>query len=844
MAKVHVLWCLGALALGAPSASAAPARRAVRPAPRPKSALRHAPAPPVTRPSAPVLKSLQLLPAQVGLRGAEAQQRLVALGTYADGSVRDLSTQVKYASAQPGVAAVSPAGVIRPVADGAATVKAYLGRIGAQVPVQVEASRDAALSFARDVAPILTQAGCNSLTCHGSPAGKGGFRLSMYGFDPAQDHAAITKQERTVPEKGKRVDLASVENSLILRKPLMLEKHQGGMRFKPDSPEHRTLLAWLRAGANPDSAEATPTVTRLEVLPGERVLAAAGERQRLVVMAHFSDGSQEDVTHRAIYASNDDAVATVEADGAATGVGVGETSVLARYLGRVGAARLLLPQPTLVPEREYAGFRPVNYVDQHALARWKKMRFVPAAPCTDTEFLRRVSLDLTGTLPQPEEIRAFLADGTAGKRARKIDELLGRPDYADWWTVFWGDLLRNNSKILQANGAKAYWTWIRQSVADNKPYDRFVRELITATGDTFNVGPANFYRVANTPGDHAEQVAQLFLGVRLQCANCHNHPSEKWTRTNYHQFAAFFARVQARNRNGASDISVLPRGEQKHPETNQALAPAVLGEQTVDAPAAGDRREPLAEWLVSPDNALFARNLVNRLWVQLFGRGLVEPVDDVRATNPATNEALLDALAKDFVAHRFDIKHVLRTMANSSVYQLSTRATARNAKDASNFSRAYYRRLKAEALLDAVCAATGVPETFNGYPKGTRAVQLMDNRVNSYFMDIFGRPRREMVCTCEREETANLTQALHFINGSTVNQKISSASGRITEYIRAAKPDAEIVEELYLRTLSRPPAPEELRKALEALAGAKTKQQGFEDRLWVLLNSREFLFNH
>jgi hypothetical protein len=792
------------------------------------------------------LVSLSILPKEATLRGLRAQQRLVVSGTYSDGSVRDLSAQASYLSLQPKVAAVAADGLVKPAGDGSAEIKAFLGKVGAKASVKVtESHAPAPLSFSRDIVPIFTQAGCNVLTCHGSPVGRGGFKLSMYGYEPAADYAAIVKQERAAPEKGKRVDLAAAEKSLILLKPSMQAPHQGGMRFPAGSPQYAALLSWLQAGAPADVPDPQPAVTRLEVLPSERVFSSAGERQRLAVTAYYSDGTSEDVTHKAVFGSNDEVVAKVE-DGSVQATGVGETAVFARYLGRVGVAEMLVPQAEKPSAREYAVFKPANMVDQLALAKWKKMGFVPAELATDAEFLRRVSLDLTGTLPAPEEIRAFLADGSPDKRARKIEELLAKPEYADWWTVFWGDNLRNNGRVLQPNGAKAFHDWIRASVADNKPYDQFVRELVTATGRSFTSGPVNFYRVAKDPPERAEQVAQLFLGVRLQCAQCHNHPFEKWTRTSYHQFAAFFARVASKGvGNNENEYTLQPKGEYKNPETAQTLAPAVLGDELVTIADDKDRREALADWLVSGNNVLFARNLVNRMWAQLFGKGIVEPVDDFRSTNPPTNEALLDWLAKDFVAHKYDVKYLLRTLAGSRTYQLSVRATRRNEKDRQYFSRAYYRRLKAEALLDGVCSATKQPESYKDYPAGTRAIQLTDNRTNSYFLDTFGRPRREVVCTCEREETTNLTQALHLINGETLNRKISSDKGRTAELVNGGKGNPEIVEELYLCTLSRLPTPEESGAALKLIEGAgASKRLAVDDLLWVLLNSRAFLFNH
>ncbi len=720
----------------------------------------------------------------------------------------------------------------------------------------VSASRgEAVTSFAREIIPLLTQSGCNGLNCHGSPAGKAGFKLSMYGFDAAADYAALVKQPRSAPEKGTRVEAGTPERSLALLKATLRVPHQGGMRFKADSPEARLLEGWIKAGCPTETDELAPTVAELTLFPTERVFARTGERQRLVVMARYTDGSEEDVTRRSLFVSNDDTVAREE-DGEVVTSGLGETSVFARYLGRVGVAQVLAPPPVRPPASGYAGFQPANFIDTLSLAKWRRMGYAPSDPATDAEFLRRVSLDLTGTLPRPDEVRSFLSDTVPDKRSRKIDELLGRPEYADWWTLFWGDLLRNNSRLVQPDGARAYRDWVRLRVAENRPYDQFVRELVTATGRNFENGAVNYFRVTRTAPEVAEQTAQLFLGIRLQCAQCHNHPFEKWTRTAYHQFAAIFARTTTRGiaRNEV-EIVVNPRGEYRNPENNQVLSPAVLDDAQPEMPTEKDRREVLAEWLVRGENKLFARNLVNRLWGQLFGRGLINPVDDVRVTNPAVNEALLSRLAEEFVRGGFDVKQILRTIANSRTYQLSVRANRWNSGDTVNFSRSYHRRLKAEALLDAICQATNVPENFgNGNPPGTRAIQLIDNRQPSYFMDIFGRPRREVVCTCEREETGNLTQALHLINGTTLQNKLTSPAGRIADWIRSGRTDGAIIEELYLWTISRPPTAEELRRGSDLLAAAgppeatgaaqTARKNTLEDLAWVLLNSREFLFNH
>jgi hypothetical protein len=795
---------------------------------------------------AAALSSISVEPGAVTLHGPRARQPLLVTGHYSDGTLRDLSISARISVVAPRVAAAVDGAVV-PRGNGQTVAKVAAGSKSAVVRITVkDFQAGAALSFTSDVVPVLTRAGCNSLSCHGSPVGKAGFKLSMYGSDPALDQRAIARLERASPNKGKRIDSEHPERSLVLLKPTMSVPHQGGLRFRSGSATYETLLGWIRAGANMDPPDSVPRVRRLALFPGERQLAAAGERQRVLVRAEFSDGTSQDVTHQAIFSASDDSIASVDGEGVVTAGLPGETAVLARYLGRVGLMRMMVLPRARPALKDYAGFHPANFIDELTLARWKRTGTAPSESCGDAEFLRRVSLDLIATLPTPDEIRKFLADRDPQRRSKKVEELLARPEFADWWAVYWGEILRNNGRLLQPKGAQTFHDWIRESVAQNKPYDQFVRELLIASGPTFQSGPANFYRVANTPTDRAEQVAQIFLGIRLQCANCHNHPFEKWTRYNYHAFAAFFARVQAQgNNNQGFLIKLQPKGEYINPETRQPLAAEVLGDEKIDVPDDGDRREALAAWMTSSSNTLFARNIVNRLWARFFGKGITEPVDDVRATNPPSNEALLDRLAQDLVAHHFDLKHTMRLVCTSRTYQLSARPNRYNAGDTANFSRAYLRRLGAEQLLDAVCQATNVPENFGAnVPRGTRAIQLADNRVASYFLDVFGRPRREVVCVCERSDESNLPQVLNLINGDTLHQKITSSNGRAAELARSGKAAPEIADELYLWTLSRLPTVVERDRAAAEISRARDPRPAIEDRLWVLLNSREFLFNH
>ena len=792
-------------------------------------------------------------PTQVTLTGKGASQKLAVAVRFDSGAELDVTSRAKYAlsKAAKKIIKVDKFGVITPLADGEATIKVSHSGKSAWVKVTVvEAALAREFSFAHDIVPILTKAGCDSLTCHGSPVGKNGFKLSLYGISGSEDYNAIVKQDRAKPNEGKRVNLEKPEESLILKKPTMAEPHGGGMRFEANSPEAAVILNWLKNGAPADDETAIRTVERLEVFPAEIVAYKpdTGSRRHLVVMAHFSDGSTEDVTKQTIYSTNDDAVAIVDEASRVVPTGMGETMILARYRGKAGTVKIHVPMQVRLQKDAYAHFQPANRVDELALAKWRKMRYVPAAAANDYEFLRRVSLDLIATLPTPDEIRAFVASDEPDKRAKKIDELMARPEFNDWWTVFWGDMLRINGGTMQAQGAKAYRDFVYNSISSNKRYDQFVKELVLAKGTTFAQGQTNFYRAATKAPEMAEQVAQLFMGVQLQCARCHNHPFEKWTQNQYHAFAAIFARTRSRNLGGKRkneyEISVQPKGEYRNPVTRQNMKPELLSDKDSAVPVDGDRRVRLAEWLTSKDNRLFTKNISNRIWAMFFGRGLVNPVDDVRVTNPASNEALLDHLADELVAHDFDLQHVMKLIANSSIYQLSSQATDGNVMDQSNFSRSYLRRMGAEQLLDAICQVTNVPENYKGYPKGTRAIQLTDNRVSSYFLDVFGRPKRQMVCSCEREETANLTQTLHLINGNTLNSKLGNGAGRCAELAKSEKSPQEMVTELYLWTVSRPPTEEESSEALARLEKTEKRQQALEDELWMLLNSQEFVFNH
>ncbi len=777
--------------------------------------------------------SPQVYPQKVNLVGPRDEQRLVI--------VNPKSLAVKYSSADPKVAIADANGIVRPVGDGETQVTVAVGPGAVTIPVKVEkAAADVPVNFNREIEPILTKFGCNSGACHGAQHGRGGFKLSLFGFDPAFDHAQIVQSA-----EGRRVVLSDAERSILLRKPALLMEHGGGEKFKAGSREYRTLKAWLEDGA-PEPDPKDPAVTRIEVFPPARVMQK-DETQQLAVTAVWSDGRREDVTGTAQYDALNDAVASISQSGLVTARAVGETHMMVRFMGAATVAQVTLPFKKIdnypTPPRS-------NFIDDALIKQWKDLGLTPSPTCSDEEFLRRLYLDVIGTLPTPEEVRTFLADKSADKRAKAIDKVLDRPEFVDFWALKWGDLLRINRDALQEKGMWSFHNWVRASLRDNKPVDEFVRDIITAEGSTFTDGPVNYYQVGRTADDWAETTSQVFLGVRMQCAKCHHHPFEKWSQDDYYGMSAFFSRLGTKNSpefglfGRESIVFIRNAGEVTHPRKRTVVKPHPLDGDNMDDEF--DRRKKLADWMTTKDNPFFAKNIVNRFWGYLMGRGLVEPMDDMRATNPAVNPELLDALAKDFAEHKFDLKHLLRTILSSRAWQTSSAVTDGNAADAANthFTRYSTKRLTAEQLADAIDYATGTREKYVGLPLGTRAIQLPDSRVRSYLLDVFGRPARTIVCECERTIQPNIAQALHLLNGDFLNKKIADAKGRVEQLAKAKTDRKKAIEEIYLVTLSRLPKPEEVSKANGWIDSAKDSREGLQDLLWTLLNSKEFLFNH
>lgn len=692
----------------------------------------------------------------------------------------------------------------------------------------------AAVDYVRDVLPLMSRFGCNGSACHGKADGQNGFKISIFGADPAADHEAITRQSR-----GRRIMLTAPEHSLLLRKAAGEVPHAGGSRMKTGSREYTILRDWVAQGA-PFATEGRSEIASLTVEPVERVMTFC-QKQPLRVKAVLSDGTEQDVTWLAQFQSNDNAIAEVSERGeVTTGSSVGQAAVMARYLGRIAIFHAIVPRPG---EAVAARAETFNELDEHVQAKLRKMNLQASALADDATFLRRVTLDLIGRLPTMNEARAFLQSMAQDKRARLVDALIEMPEFADFWALKWADLLRVDRLVLDHHAAHDYHSWIRAAVAENRPLDAFARDLLTAQGPLEEQPAGYFFKVAKKPGEMAASLSQVFLGVRINCAECHQHPTDRWTQRDYHGMRAFFEQVSYKKAGGAEALIIQGNPQVKHPRTKELVQPYALGTTMPDTTPDGDRRAALAQWMTAPENPWFARNMANRLWAHFMGRGVVDPVDDFRATNPPSNPALLDALTRHLIEQKFDARALIRLITASRTYQLSATPNATNENDTQNFSRAVFRRMPAESLLDAVCDVTGVPEKFSGVPANTRAVELWDSQQQHYFLKLFGRPSRTTPCVCERSTGASISQALHLMNSPNLQNKLAHAGGRLTQL--ASMSDAQIIEELWLVCFSRFPDENERQQAMEHLSTRQHKRrQSIEDLAWSLLNTVEFVFNH
>jgi Protein of unknown function (DUF1553)/Protein of unknown function (DUF1549)/Bacterial Ig-like domain (group 2) len=697
-------------------------------------------------------------------------------------------------------------------------------------------------SFRNHVIPILTRLGCNSGACHGAAAGKNGFKLTLRGYDPELDFSVLTRQSL-----GRRVNKNEPAHSLILLKPTLAIGHGGGKRLDVNSLEYRVIAEWIASGMVPP-AETDPQITRIEVAPKATTLKG-GSEQQLKVIAHYSDSHAEDVTRWAKYSATDSSVASVDDDGKVKMQGNGETAISVWYQSQVSFARVANPYPNIIGSAVFAKSPRHNFIDDLVVKKLQTLKIAPSDQCTDREFIRRAFLDATGWLPTPQEVERFLSDNAPNKRATLIDSLLEREEYVDYWTNRWSDLLLVSSAKIGETAMWSFYNWIRDSVAANKPWDKMVREIITANGNTLENGAANYFVIHKEVTDLTENASMAFLGMSITCARCHNHPLEKWTQKQYYQMANLFARVGMKNGTRAGDVQIYtnPSGEVNHPRLGKPLPPAPLDGEILPLGSPKDRLEHLAAWLTSPGNPYFARSLVNRVWKNFMGRGLVEAVDDMRATNPPSNAELLDALTKEFTDHGFDVKHLIRKIMNSAAYQRSSKPNETNKPDERYYSRYIIKRLSAEALLDAISQVTGVQTEFPGYPAGIRAVQVPDSRVNSYFLTVFGKPPRTITCECERSSEPSVTQALHIINGETINQKLRAPNGIVDTFIKLGVSDEMMINHLYTAALSRSPSKDEVSRLLALMNESNsqlTRRQAVEDLVWAVLTSKEFLFNH
>jgi Protein of unknown function (DUF1553)/Protein of unknown function (DUF1549)/Bacterial Ig-like domain (group 2) len=702
----------------------------------------------------------------------------------------------------------------------------------------------AAIDFERDVLPVLTRYGCNAGACHGKARGQNGFQLSLLGFDPQFDYDALAKEGR-----GRRTFPGDPERSLLLQKPGGIVPHGGGRRIDPGGAAYEILRRWIASGM-PRRQPDAPALSGISVEPAERSMAS-GETQQLVVTARYADDSTRDVTAMSAYQSNESAIADVDDHGRITaGSIVGEAAIMARYMGHIGVCTVSVPLPGDVPPEVYAKLPRRNFVDEHVWAKLQRLGLTPSESAADSTFLRRAYVDVIGRTPTADEARLFLDDSDPAKREQLIDHLLAQPEYAEHWANKWADLLRPNPYRVGIKAVLNFDYWIRAAFRRNQPYDEFVRELLTARGSTFRNGAVTLFRDRRSPDELTTITSQLFLGIRLECAKCHHHPFEVWGQDDFYSFAAYFAKLDRKGRGVSPPISgseemffAGDEGRVEHPLTGEVLEPRPLFGTAAAIAEGQDARESLAAWIASDENPFFARVMVNRVWADLMGRGLVEPVDDLRATNPPSNAALLEALAADFRASGYDIKQLIRRIATSHVYGLGSLPNERNVVDTRYYSRHYRDRLRAEVLLDSVCQITAVPESFEAMPPGSRAKELWTHRIESLFLDAFGRPDPNQDPPCERTSETTVVQALHLMNSERMFRKVTSDRGRAAELAASSRAPAEIVEELYLWAYSRLPDEEELKigTALFESEGSE-RRHAAEDLLWALLNTPEFVF--
>ena len=836
----------------------------------------------------PVHAAIEVVPGELTLVGPESAHRVLVLNKQAGEFTGHVNGAIEWTSSHPDVVTVED-GLATPHGNGTAVLTAKVGGEQTQVRVEVrETDRPQLWSFRNHVESVLAKAGCNSGACHGALAGKGGLKLTLQGYDPAIDYHNLTKQSR-----GRRIELADPGRSLLLAKPSGGLPHKGGVRFDVDSKEYQILAEWIAAGAIGPGDDDTRLV-KLSIHP-EQSLLQPGAKQQLLVRAEYTDGRIEDVTQWAKFSSTDESVATVRPDGQVSIIGHGEGAVTAWFASRIVIARVTSPYANDVPPAVFAERTRRNFIDELVLAKLQRLDLPPSPPASDAEFLRRAYLDTIGTLPTADEAKTFLSDSSPDKRDQLIESLLSRPEFADYWTYKWSDVLLLNGQLLRPKALKAYYDWIHERVAKDQSWDQTVRELLTAAGTTCESGATNFYALHQDPETLTGDACQAFMGLSIGCARCHNHPLEKWTNNQYYAMANLFARVQGkgwggegRRGDGERTVYVAERGDLMQPLTGKPQVPTPLDGEPIPIDDPGDRRIVLAEWMTSPENPYFTRSITNRVWQNFFGVGLVESVDDMRLSNPPSHEELLTRASDFLIEKNYHLKELMRLILQSQTYQTSSQPLPGNKDEKRFYSRYYPRRLMAEVLLDAVSQVTDVPSEFteigfpgadlqktDEYPRGTRAIQLHDSAVVSYFLQAFGRNPRLITCECERSDVPSMVQVLHISNGKTLNGKLQADGNRIDQWLSSGKQPAEIIEAAYLSSLSRYPTEKERTQILSVLADGKNqvvesqptrpsksdtqKKESdkkpksaeeiaqrivLEDLLWGIMSSREFLFNH
>ncbi len=810
------------------------------------------PAENIVLPTPAEVQALAVQPKSVTLKGQDDAQQLILTATLGGDKLFDLTSDAKYEAADPKIVRITTGGRVIPLATGKTEVIVTYGDKTVKVPVSTESvDENLPINFGNQIVPIFTKLGCNGGGCHGKASGQNGFKISLLGYEPEVDYTALVKEAR-----GRRIFPAAPDSSLLILKATGLLAHAGGKRMEIGSDEHRLVRRWIAAGT-PFGQSTDPVVTKITIFPEQRILDK-NSKQQIAVLAHYSNGVVEDISRRALYDSNEPEIAIVDNGGLVRTLGMsGEAAIMARYQGFVTVFRATVPTGAKVPEYK---FEPKTVVDQFTLKKWQQLGLAPSELCSDEDFIRRASLDITGTLPTPEQIKTFLADTAADKRDKLVDRLVETPEYSYYFANKWADILRvkRRGQADRAQGTFGFHQWIRESVAADKPHDQFAREILTATGDMVKNPTATWYSELEKPEQFVDDTAQVFLGQRIACAQCHHHPYEKWSQDDYWGMASFFARVGRKpvvkagqtqpGQQPRQFIYTMARGSVNNKKTGQPALMKALDAEPTTCGTDEDPRQKLVDWMVDPKNPFFAKAVANRYWAHFFGRGIVDPLDDMRVTNPPSNPELLDALTQDLLNNKYSLKSLVKTICKSRTYQLSSVPNELNKNDKQNYARHYPKRLGAEVLFDAVCQVTGSPTAFAGLPQDfhapKRAIMLPDESFSSYFLDVFGRPQRISACECERSSEANLAQALQMLNSDEVQGKLARQGGRASILAKDPRPDAEKVEELFLWTFGRKPTESDMSVAMAQIKKFETnKQIAYENIVWALLNSKEFAFN-